>query len=65
MICKRVLLQILQIPCKKVVYVPADKWQNRRTTVIVTLTSYETATLEYLYMFRQFRIMFFKKIIIG
>lgn len=48
MICKRVLLQILQIPVK-VVYVPADKWQNKRNAVIVTLASYETATLEYLH----------------
>lgn len=41
---KQLLLQILQILCKKVVYVPVDKWQNKRNTIIVTVGSHGTTT---------------------
>ena len=43
------LLQILQILCKNMVYVPVDKEQNKRNTVMVALASHKTTTFEYLY----------------
>lgn len=46
---KQLLLQILQILCKKVVYVPANKCQNKENTIIVAAGSHGTTTFEYLY----------------
>lgn len=46
---KQLLLQILQVLCKNVVYVPADKEQNKRNIVMVASASLGTTTFEYLY----------------
>lgn len=46
---KQLLLQILQILCKNVVYVPGDKEQNKRNIVMEALASLKTTAFEYLY----------------
>lgn len=58
---KQLLLQILQILCKKVAYVSVGKWHNERNTIIVALESHGTTTFEYLYFQAVWNAYSFKK----